>query len=170
MISGEHYKRVWIAHGLQPHRVRTFKLSRDPHFQGKLEDVVGLYLHPPEHAVVLCVDEKSQIQARPGSHAAGRAPEARALRNDDARLQVAWQHHHFCRPACRGGLHHLHVPPAPSAQEWLTFLLLIDRQTPQRKALHLIADNYATHKHPTVQRWLARHPRIHMHFTPTSGL
>lgn len=161
-------QRVWTAHGLQPHRVRTFKLSRDPHFQDKLEDVVGLYLHPPEHAVVLCVDEKSQIQAL------DRTQPGLPLKPGRCGTMT----HDYKRHGTTTLFAALHVAegsiistclPRHRHQEWLTFLRLIDRQTPQRKALHLIADNYATHKHPTVQRWLARHPRIHMHFTPTSS-
>lgn len=161
-------QRVWTAHGLQPHRVRAFKLSRDPHFQDKLEDVVGLYLNPPEHAVVLCVDEKSQIQAldrtQPGLPL--KPGRCGTMTHDYKRhgtttlfaaLNVAeGSIISTCRPR------HRH-------QEWLTFLRLIDRQVPPGKALHLIADNYATHKHATVQRWLRRHPRVHMHFTPTSS-
>ncbi|MEP6936332.1 MAG: IS630 family transposase [Nitrospirota bacterium] len=161
-------QRVWTAHGLQPHRVRACKLSRDPHFQDKLADVVGLYLHPPEHAVVLCVDEKSQIQAldrtqpglplKPGrcgtmTHDYKRHGTTTLV----AALNVA---EGSIIPTCL---------PRHRHQEWLRFLRLIDRQVPQDTTLHLIADKYATHKHPTVQRWLRRHPRIHMHFTPTSS-
>lgn len=161
-------QRVWTAHGLQPHRVRTFKLSRDPYFQDKLEDVVGLYLHPPEHAVVLCVDEKSQIQAL------DRTQPGLPLKPGRCGTMT----HDYKRHGTTTLFAALHVAegsiistclPRHRHQEWLSFLRLIDRQVPQGKALHLIADNYATHKHPTVQRWLTRHPRIHMHFTPTSS-
>jgi transposase len=161
-------QRVWTAHGLQPHRVRTFKLSRDPHFQEKLEDVVGLYLHPPEHAVVLSVDEKSQIQALDRTQPGLPLKKGRCgtmthdyVRHGTTTLFAALN-------VAEGSLISTCLP-RHRHQEWLRFLRLIDQQIPQDKALHLIADNYATHKHPAVQRWLARHPRIHMHFTPTSS-
>lgn len=161
-------QRVWTAHGLQPHRVRTFKLSRDPHFQEKLEDVVGLYLHPPEHAVVLSVDEKSQIQALDRTQPGLPLKKGRCgtmthdyVRHGTTTLFAALN-------VAEGSLLSTCLP-RHRHQEWLRFLRLIDQQIPQDKALHLIADNYATHKHPAVQRWLARHPRIHMHFTPTSS-
>ena len=161
-------QRVWTAHGLQPHRVRAFKLSQDPHFQDKLEDVVGLYLHPPEHAVVLSVDEKSQIQAL------DRTQPGLPMKKGRCGTMT----HDYTRPGPTTLFAALNVAegsirstclPRHRHQEWLTFLRLIDRQIPQGKALHLIADNYATHKHPVVQRWLTRHPRVHMHFTPTSS-
>jgi transposase len=161
-------QRVWTAHGLQPHQVRTFKLSRDPHFQEKLEDVVGLYLHPPEHAVVLSVDEKSQIQALDRTQPGLPLKKGRCgtmthdyVRHGTTTLFAALN-------VAEGSLISTCLP-RHRHQEWLRFLRLIDQQIPQDKALHLIADNYATHKHPAVQRWLARHPRIHMHFTPTSS-
>lgn len=161
-------QRVWVAHGLQPHRVRTFKLSRDPHFQEKLEDVVGLYLHPPEHAVVLSVDEKSQIQAL------DRTQPGLPLKKGRCGTMT----HDYTRHGTTTLFAALNVAegslistclPRHRHQEWLRFLRLIDRQTPQDKTLHLIADNYATHKHPAVQRWLTRHPRFHLHFTPTGS-
>lgn len=161
-------QRVWTAHGLRPHRVRMFKLSQDPHFQEKLEDVVGLYLHPPEHAVVLSVDEKSQIQAL------DRTQPGLPLKKGRCGTMT----HDYKRHGTTTLFAALNVAegslistclPRHRHQEWLRFLRLIDRQIPQDKALHLIADNYATHKHPTVQRWLTRHPRIHMHFTPTGS-
>ncbi|TKB68599.1 MAG: IS630 family transposase [Nitrospira sp.] len=161
-------QRVWKAHGLQPHRVRTFKLSRDPHFQDKLEDVVGLYLNPPEHAVVLCVDEKSQIQAldrtQPGLPL--KPGRCGTLTHDYKRHGTTTL---FAALNVAEGAIISTCQPRHRHQEWLRFLRLIDQQIPQDKALHLIADNYATHKHPTVQRWLIRHPRVHMHFTPTSS-
>ncbi len=144
-------QRVWTAHGLQPHRVRTFTLSRDPHFQDTLEDVVGLYLHPPEHAVVLCVDEKSQIQAL------DRTQPGLPLKPGRCRTMT----HEYTRHGTTTLFAALNVAegsiistclPRHRHQEWLRFLRLIDRQVPQGKALHLIADKYATHKHPTVQR------------------
>ena len=160
--------RVWAAHGLQPHRVRTFKLSRDPHFQDKLEDVVGLYLNPPEHAVVLCVDEKSQIQAldrtQPGLPL--KPGRCGTMTHDYKRHGTTTL---FAALNVAEGSLISTCLPRHRHQEWLRFLRLIERQVPQGKALHLIADNYATHTHPTVQRWLTRHPRIQMHFTPTSS-
>jgi hypothetical protein len=159
-------QRVWTAHGLQPHRVRTFTFSQDPHFQDKLEDVVGLSLHPPEHAVVLCVDENSQIHAldrtqpslpmKKGRCGTSTTTSAMAPPTLFAALTVA-----------EGSLLATCLP-RHRPQGWLTFLRLIDRPLPPGTALHLLADNYATQKHPTVQRWLTRHPRIHMLFTPTS--
>jgi transposase len=161
-------QRVWTAHGLQPHRIRTFKLSRDPQFQEKLADVVGLYLHPPEHAVVLCVDEKSQIQAldrtQPGLPL--KPGRCGTMTHDYKRHGTTTL---FAALNVAEGSIISTCLPRHRHQEWLRFLRLIDRQIPQGQALHLIADNYATHKHPTVQRWLKRRPRIHMHFIPTSS-
>jgi transposase len=160
--------RHWQSHGLKPHIVRGFKVSRDPQFVEKLEDIVGLYMAPPEHALVLCCDEKSQVQAldrtQPGLPL--KKGRAQTMTHDYKRHgtttlfaalnvldgQIIGQ----CQPR------HTHV-------EWLKFLRRIDRQTPPDKTLHLIVDNYATHKHAKVQAWLARHPRFHMHFTPTSA-
>lgn len=161
-------QRVWTAHGLQPHRVRAFKLSQDPHFQDKLEDVVGLYLHPPEHAVVLCVDEKSQIQALDRTQPGLPMKKGRCgtMTHDYKRHGTTTL---FAALNVAEGSILSTCLPRHRHQEWLRFLRLIDRQVPQGQALHLIADNYATHKHPTVQRWLTRHPRIQMHFTPTSS-
>lgn len=167
-ISASSVRRIWRAHGLKPHRMETFKLSRDPRFVEKLEDVVGLYLNPPDHALVLSCDEKSQIQAldrtqpglplKPGRAATmthdykrhGTTSLFAALNTLDGSVIG------LCQQA------HRH-------QEWIKFLKFIDLSTPAEKQLHLIADNYATHKHPAVQRWLKRHPRFHMHFTPTSA-
>jgi transposase len=161
-------QRVWKTHNLQPHRVKTFKLSGDPHFIEKLIDVVGLYLNPPEHALVLCVDEKSQIQALDRTQPGLPLKKGRCgtmthdyKRHGTTTLFAALE-------LAEGRLigtcmqRHRH-------QEWLKFLKLIDQQTPLALDLHLIADNYATHKHPKVQRWLTRHPRFHMHFIPTSS-
>ena len=159
-------QRVWTTHGLRPHRVRTVTLSQDPHFQDKLEDVVGLSLHPPEHAVVLCVDENSQIHALDRTQPGLPMKKGRCgtRTHDDKR-------HGIPHPLCRFSEGSLLATclPRHRPQEWLTFLRLIDRPVPPGTALHLIADNYATHQHPTVQRWLTGHPRIHMHFTPTSS-
>ncbi len=166
-VSAESVSRHWRANGLKPHFVRGFKVSRDPRFVEKLEDIVGLYMSPPEHALVLCCDEKSQLQALDRTQPGLPLKKGRAetmthdyKRNVTTTLfaalnildgQVIGQ----CQQ-------HTHV-------EWLKFLKQIDRETPGDKMLHLIADNYATHKHPVVQDWLARHPRFNMHFTPTSA-
>ena len=167
-ISAASVSRYWRANGLKPHLVRGFKVSRDPKFAEKLEDIVGLYMSPPEHALVLCCDEKSQVQALDRTQPGLPLKKGRAAtmthdykRNGTTTLfaalnvldgQVIGQ----CQQ------HHTHI-------EWLKFLRQIDRETPKDRALHLIADNYATHKHPVVQEWLAKHPRFVMHFTPTSA-
>ena len=167
-ISEASVRRIWKAHGLKPHLLQTFKLSRDKHFVDKLEDVVGLYLNPPEHALVLSCDEKSQIQAL------DRTQPGLPLKTG----QVATLTHDYKRHGTTTlfaalntldgtvlGTHmqrHRH-------QEWICFLEFIDEQTPAQKELHLIVDNYATHKHRKVKRWLKKHPRFHLHFTPTSA-
>jgi transposase len=167
-ISEASVRRIWRAHGLKPHRVETFKISNDPAFAEKLEDIVGLYLNPPEHALVLCVDEKSQIQAldrtQPGlplKRGRGTTMTHDYKRNGTATLFAALN-------AANGEVYGL-CQERHRHQEWLKFLRLLDQTMPAHLALHLIGDNYATHKHPKVQRWLARHPRVHMHFTPTSA-
>ena len=167
-ISEASVRRIWRAHGLKPHRVETFKISNDPAFAEKLEDIVGLYLNPPEHALVLCVDEKSQIQAldrtQPGlplKRGRGTTMTHDYKRNGTATLFAALN-------AANGEVYGL-CQERHRHQEWLKFLRLLDQTMPAHLALHLIGDNYSTHKHPRVQRWLARHPRVHMHFTPTSA-
>jgi len=160
--------RIWRAHGLKPHRVESFKLSNDPRFIEKLEDIVGLYLDPPEHALVLCCDEKTQIQAldrtQPGlplKRGRGKTMTHDYKRNGVTTLFAAMDMLTGQVLSMTDQLHR--------HQEWLRFLKTIDRYTPKKKELHLIVDNYATHKHPEVQAWLAKHPRFHMHFTPTSS-
>jgi transposase len=159
--------RVWRKHGLQPHRVDTFKFSTDPDFDRKMADVVGLYLNPPEKALVLCVDEKSQIQAldrtqptlpmRPGLPARMTHDYVRhGTTSLFAALEVATG-----KVSQRCFRQHTH-------QEFLVFLKILDRKY-RRKEIHLICDNYGTHKHPTVREWLAQHPRFHLHLTPTSA-
>jgi transposase len=167
-ISEATVRRIWKAHGLKPHLTRGFKLSNDKAFAEKLEDVVGLYLNPPEHALVLSCDEKSQIQAldrtQPLLPMAANLPETRThdyVRHGTTTLFAALD-------TLNGKVIHCCMP-RHRHQEWILFLKQIDRQTPAEKHLHLIVDNYATHKHPKVQRWLQRHPRFHMHFTPTSS-
>lgn len=167
-LSATTIGRVWRRNGLKPHLQDTFKLSRDPRFVDKLVDVVGLYLNPPEHALVLSCDEKSQIQAlnrtQPGlPMKRGRAGTMTHdyQRNGTTTLFAALNTlDGTVISMCQARHRH---------EEWLKFLRLIDRKTPKHLQLHLIVDNYATHKHPDVQRWLAKHPRFVMHFTPTSA-
>jgi transposase len=167
-ISEATVRRIWKRHRLRPHLVETFKLSQDGRFYEKLQDVVGLYLNPPDKALVLCVDEKSQIQAlertrpllplRPGLPARqthdykrnGTTTLFAALNMLDGKVIGD------CMP------HHRH-------QEFIRFLERVDAQTPVELDLHLIVDNYGTHKHERVRTWLERHPRFHLHFTPTSS-
>jgi len=167
-ISEASVRRIWRAHGLKPHRVHTFKLSNDPRFAEKLEDVVGLYLNPPEHALVLSLDEKSQIQAldrtQPGLPM--KKGRAQTMTHDYKRYGTTTL---FAALNTLDGTVMATCMERHRHQEWLKFLRLIDRQTPQEKQLHLIVDNYATHKHPDVLAWAARHPRFHFHFTPTSS-
>jgi len=166
--SSSMVNRVWRANGLKPHLSRTFKLSNDKHFVEKLVDVVGLYLNPPEHALVLCCDEKSQIQALDRTQPGLPLKKGRCgtmthdyVRHGTTTLFAALN-------VAEGKLigtcmrRHRH-------QEWIKFLNQIDQQTPGDVDLHLIVDNYCTHKHPKVQRWMTRHPRFHMHFIPTSS-
>lgn len=160
--------RIWRSHGLKPHLTRTFKLSRDPRFLEKLDDVIGLYLNPPEHALVFSVDEKSQIQAldrtQPGLPLVpGRAG---TMTHDYKRHGTTTL---FTALNTLDGTVIGTCMPQHRHQEWIKFLSLIDRKTPKDKEIHLIADNYATHKHPKVQEWLESHPRFKVHFTPTSA-
>ena len=167
-ISKASVQRIWSAHGLKPHLVKTFKLSNDPRFIEKLEDVVGLYLSPPEHALVFCIDEKSQIQALDRTQPGLPMKKGRAgtmthdyKRNGTTTLFAALD-------VLKGEVigqcmkRHRH-------QEFLKFLKVIDRGTPGHLDIHAIADNYATHKHPVVKAWLAKNPRFHLHFIPTSS-
>jgi transposase len=160
--------RVWRANGLKPHLVRTFKVSNDPRFAEKLIDVVGLYLDPPEHALVLCVDEKSQIQALDRTQKSLPIYRGRCQtmthdykRNGTTTLFAA-------RDVAEGRLFG-QCMPRHRHQEFIKFLKQIDAETPLDLDLHLIVDNYATHKHPRVQSWLKRHRRFHLHFIPTSS-
>ena len=160
--------RVWKAHGLQPHRVRAFKLSRDPNFVEKVIDVVGLYLNPPEHAFVFSVDEKSQIQALDRTQPGLPMKRGRCgtMTHDYKRFGTTTL---FAAIEVVEGRVIAECMARHRHQEWIRFLTRIDVDTPDGFEVHLIADNYATHKHPKVQRWLARHPRFHMHFIPTSS-
>ena len=167
-IHSSSVSRHWRAAGLKPHIVRGFKVSRDPNFVEKLEDIVGLYMSPPEHALVLCCDEKSQVQALDRTQPGLPLKKGRAAtmthdykRNGTTTLFAALN---VLDGQVIGQCQQRHTHA-----EWLKFLKKIDRETPKDKTLHLIADNYATHKHPTVQAWLDKHPRFVMHFTPTSA-
>lgn len=160
--------RVWRTNGLKPHLVRTFKVSNDPLFLEKLMDVVGLYLNPPEHAVVFSADEKSQVQAldrtQPGLPL--RPGRAGTMTHDYKRNGTTTL---FAALEMALGKVIADCQPRHRHQEWIKFLRLIDDQTPPELDVHLIVDNYATHKHPKVKSWLRRHPRFHMHFIPTSS-
>jgi transposase len=160
--------RVWRAHGLKPHLVRTFKVSNDPRFAEKLEDVIGLYLDAPEHALVLCCDEKSQVQALDRTQPGLPLKKGRAgtMTHDYVRHGTTTL---FAALNVADGTLIGQCQDRHRHQEWLKFLQLIDAQTPADRDLHLILDNYATHKHPKVQRWVEKHPRFHLHFTPTSA-
>ena len=167
-VSPATVQRIWSARGLKPHKLKTFKLSNDKRFEEKLVDVVGLYLNPPENAIVLAMDEKSQIQALDRTQASLPIKPGRAgtmthdyKRNGTTTLFAALD-------VLTGSVigeclpRHRHI-------EFLKFLRIIDREVPNGLQIHLILDNYATHKHPNVTKWLAKHPRFHLHFTPTSS-
>jgi transposase len=167
-ISVSSVQRIWRSHGLQPHRVRQFKLSNDPQFVAKVRDIVGLYVDPPAHAVVLSVDEKSQIQALDRTQPGLPLKKGRCgtmthdyKRNGTTTLFAALN-------VLEGGVigrcmqRHRH-------QEFIRFLNAIEAEVPAGKLVHIILDNYAAHKHPHVLKWLARHPRFTFHFTPTSA-
>lgn len=161
-------QRIWKQHRLQPHRVETFKFSNDKQFVEKLRDVVGLYLDPPEHALVLSVDEKSQIQAL------DRTQPLLPLRPGIPSRQAHDYKRHgtttlFAAPNMLDGKVIGQCLPRHRAKEFVRFLKQIDQETPTDLDLHLIVDNYSTHKSPPVKRWLAKHPRFHLHFIPTSS-
>jgi transposase len=167
-VSESTVGRVWAASGLKPHRVKTFKLSNDKRFEEKLEDIVGLYLSPPEHAIVLSCDEKSQIQALDRTQPGLPLKKGRCQtmthdykRNGTTSLFAALD---IANGEVIGTCMSKH-----RHQEWIKFLNLIDRSTPKGKEIHLICDNYATHKHAKVLAWQKRHRRFHFHFTPTSA-
>ena len=167
-LSRSSVSRIWRAFGLKPHRSETFTLSKDPLLVEKVRDIVGLYLNPPERAAVLCVDEKSQIQAldrtqpllpmRPGQ-AERRTPDY--MRHGTTTLFAALD---VASGKVVGRCFERH-----RAQEFKKFLQLVDEGVPADLDVHLVVDNYATHKTPAIQRWLASHPRFHLHFTPTKG-
>jgi transposase len=167
-VSAATVQRVWAARGLKPHLVKTFKLSNDPRFEEKLIDVVGLYLNPPEQAIVLCLDEKSSVQALDRTQPSLPMKKGRAatMTHDYKRNGTTTL---FAALDVLTGTVIGQCLPRHRHEEFLRFLRTIDREVPKGLAVHLICDNYATHKHPDVLVWLAKHPRFHMHFTPTSS-
>ena len=167
-VSPATVHRIWQAHGLQPHRTETFQLSRDPHFVRKLRDVVGLYLNPPDKALLLCVDEKSQIQAL------DRTQPVLPLRPGIPARQT----HDYLRHGTTTLFAALDVlegtvigtgMPRHRHTEYLAFLERIERATPPRREIHLVLDNYGTHTHAKVRAWFAARPRYHLHFVPTGA-
>ncbi len=167
-VTPDAVMRIWHAFGLQPHRQETWKLSKDPQFIEKVHDICGLYLNPPERAVVLCVDEKSQIQALDRT-----APTLPMLPGTPERATHDYERHgtsslyaalNVQSGEVIGRLHQRH-----RAVEFLKFLKTIDAAVPAHLDVHLVLDNASSHKTPTVRRWLAKHPRFHLHFTPTSS-
>ena len=167
-ISEIAVRRIWRSHGLQPHRFRQFKLSSDPNFVGKLRDVVGLYVDPPAHAIVLSVDEKSQIQARDRSQPGLPMKKGRSgtMTRDYKRNGTTTL---FAEPGVLEGKVIGQCMQRHRHQEFLRFLNKIARETPAALDVHVILDNYGTHNHPKVVAWLKRHPRFHFHFTPNSA-
>lgn len=167
-LSQSTVSRVWRAFGLQPHRSETFKLSADPFFVEKVHDVVGLYLDPPERALVLCVDEKSQIQAldrsQPVLPMMPGVPERATHDYVRAGTTTLFAALDVISGKVIGSLHRRH-----RAVEFKKFLIKVDKEVPAELDVHLICDNYATHKTPAIKRWLLAHPRFHLHFTPTGS-
>lgn len=167
-VSNTHVLKVWKANDIKPHLTKTFKLSKDPHFEEKFWDIIGLYLEPPEKALVLCCDEKTQVQAlertQPGlplsiGHIKTQTHDY--YRHGTTTLFAALN---YLDGSVISSLHQKHTN-----KEWMKFLKQIDKETPKDVDLHIIADNYATHKHQNVKEWLKKHPRFHMHFTPTGS-
>jgi len=167
-VSKDTVQRIWSELGLQPHRVDSFKVSNDPAFTDKLIDVVGLYLNPPEKAIVLCMDEKSQIQALDRTQASLplRPGRAGTMTHDYKRNGTTTL---FAALDVLTGKVIGQCLPRHRHEEFLKFLKTIDREVPSGLQVHLILDNYSTHKHEAVERWLNRHKRFHLHFTPTSS-
>ncbi|MGI8700776.1 MAG: IS630 family transposase [Nocardioidaceae bacterium] len=167
-VSKDTVQRVWSARGLKPHLVKTFKLSNDPRFEEKLIDVVGLYHDPPEHAIVLCMDEKSSVQALDRTQ-----PSLPMVKGRAATMTHDYKRHGtttlFAALDVLTGQVIGSCLPRHRHSEFLTFLKIIDTEVPAGLDVHMILDNYATHKHPTVLAWLDKHPRFHLHFTPTSS-
>jgi transposase len=167
-VSPATVQRIWSARNIRPHRVRTFKLSNDKRFEEKLVDVVGLYLNPPENAIVLCMDEKSQIQALDRTQASlpMRPGRAGTMTHDYKRNGTTTL---FAALEVLSGKVIGQCLPRHRHTEFLKFLRTIDREVPKGLEIHMILDNYSTHKHENVNKWLAKHPRFHLHFTPTSS-
>ena len=167
-VSPATVQRIWSGRGLKPHLVKTFKLSNDPAFEEKLIDVVGLYLNPPENAVVLCMDEKTSIQALDHTQPSLPMTKGRAGTTTSDYKRHGTTTLFAALDVLTGSVigscmdQHRH-------EEFLKFLRTIDREVPKTLAVHMILDNYATHKHPAVKAWMAAHPRFHLHFTPTSS-
>jgi transposase len=167
-VSQATVTRIWRQHQLKPHLTKTFKLSRDKQFVEKLYDVVGLYLNPPDKSLVLCVDEKSQIQALDRTQPGLPLKKGRCgtMTHDYKRNGTTTL---FAAMVTLDGRVIGDCMPRHRHQEFIRFLKTIDFETPPEMDLHLIVDNYGTHKHPRVQSWMRRHPRFHIHFTPTSS-
>src|SRR5664280_2182539 len=167
-ISVRSVQRIWCAHGLKPHRVRQFKLSNDPAFAAKLKDVVGLYVDPPDHAVVLSIDEKSQIQALDRTQPGLPMKKGRAgtMTHDYERHGVTTL---FAALDVLEGKVIGQCMKRHRHREFIRFLNVIEARVPKKKTIHVIVDNYATHKHPDVMLWLEKHRRFVFHFTPTSA-
>ncbi len=167
-VSVRAVQRLWEAHRIQPHRLRTFKKSNDPNFAEKVEDIVGLYMDPPAHAVVLSIDEKSQIQAldrtQPGLPL--KPGKCGTMTHDDKRNGTTTL---FAALNVLDGTVVGRCMPRHTHKEFIKFLNAVERAVPAGKIIHAICDNYATHKHPKVKEWLANHPRWVFHFTPTSA-
>ena len=167
-LSEATIRRIWKRHNLKPHLTKTFKLSRDTQFLEKLCDIVGLYLNPPDRALVLCVDEKSPIQALDRTQ-----PGLPLKRGRCGTMTHDYKRHGTTTLFAALSMLDGHVigncMPRHRHQEFIRFLQKIDAETPPALELHLIVDNYGTHKHPRVRSWLGRHPRVHLHFTPTSS-
>src|ERR671939_489066 len=167
-VSSASVQRIWSAGGLKPHLGKSFKLSNDRHFEEKLIDVVGLYLNPPDQAVVLCMDEKSQIQALDRTQPSLPLKKGRAgtMTHDYKRHGTTTL---FAALNVLTGTVIGRCLPRHRNAEFLKFLRVIDREVPPGLQIHMICDNYGTHKHANVMEWLAKHPRFHLHFTPTSS-
>ena len=167
-LSHTSVQRIWDEAGLKPHLVKRFKVSNDPHFEEKVTDVVGLYMNPPDRALVLCVDEKSQIQALDRTQ-----PGLPLKRGRAATMTHDYKRHGtttlFAALDVQTGLVIGDVKPRHRAKEFLSFLRKIDRAVKKPLDVHLVLDNYAAHKTPEVKAWLAKHARFHCHFTPTSA-
>src|SRR6476659_2145300 len=166
-VSKSTVQQVWSARGLKPHRVETFKLSNDPNFEEKLVDVVGLYLNPPEKAIVLCADEKSSVQALDRTQASLPMVKGRAqtMTHDYKRNGTTTL---FAALDVKTGQVIGECVPRHRAKEFISFLKKIDTAVDKALDLHLVVDNYSTHKTKQVQNWLKRHKRFHLHFIPTS--